>query len=240
MEDTQTIAPEAVLDTQPESVESSPTESQPSQASAGKSENKSGQLAQLLKKEKENPDIKFTDSELDVLDQYYDGKLKPSDSKPVNPTKSDAEESDDSISETEEQAEETESNDEQKNDSKLDPETEAAMKEVGAKDVKELVDKIKGLKSAIGGKDAQAVAKLTKEVENLQTLQKNELKLWEDAKNGVPQAVDIMKRRGILQESPQQRQEQSTSESIYIDPDKFIDPESADLVNQAFQRQADE
>lgn len=202
--------PEAVQDTQPESVEENNT--QPAEKSEGSVKSDSQKVTELLKKGEDDPNVKYSDEELDLLDKHYEGKIEE------NP-----------VSEAKEEPEDEEVEKPKKEEKKeVDPELKEALDEVGAKDLKELPAKIKELRKALGGKDAQAVAKLNKEVESLKSLQQNEIRLWEDYKKGIPEAVNIMRQRGIEQSKPENVK---PSENLLIDKDKFIDPESADLVN---------
>lgn len=81
---------------------------------------------------------------------------------------------------------------------KVSPEIEAAMKEVGAKTVSEMVDKIKELRKAVSGRDAQAYAQLEARFKEVEAFRRSEVQLYEDAKAGKPEALEfIEKHRGL-------------------------------------------
>jgi hypothetical protein len=154
METAEQTAP-APATAQVESVETV-TETVISQPDGGEKQETS-QIDNLVKKGEENPDYVYTDEELDLLEKTDFGEK----------TKL-AEESEETDGD---ETEESEDEPKEKKGPKVDPEIEEAMKEVGAKDPKELAEKIKDLRKALSGKDAQAVAKLNKNVEELQKAQ---------------------------------------------------------------------
>lgn len=226
-------APMETATAQPQEVETSAPITQPESKSPA-SEDKGVILAKLLKKGKDDPNVKYSDAEQDILDLHYDGKLEPTKpaktlEKPLPDEK--AEEDDFEENEDLENEEETE-----EEESKVDPEIEKALKEVGAKNTKELLEKIAGLKKLVGGRDAQAVAKVTKELETERQLKNSEMALWQDYHKGVPEAVAEMQRR-LGNKLPQQNQKQQDGEQAeYIDEENFIDPDSAKAVNSVIRR----
>ncbi len=223
-------APMETATAQPLEVENSSPVAQPEKGS----ENKGDTLAKLLKKEKDDPNVKFSDAELDILDDHYAGKIKPT--KPANKTQDKplpTEEKAEDVKETE--VEEADSEEETEEQSKVDPDLEKALKEVGAKNAKELIEKIAGLKKLVGGRDAQAVAKVTKDLEAFKAREASEMALWQDAQKGVPEAVAEIQRR-LGNKLPQQNQKQDGDMAEYIDEENFIDPDSAKAVNSVIRR----
>lgn len=226
----------AVESTQPINTDQAAPESAQA-ATASPKEDSSKKLNELLKREKEDPNVKFTDQELDVLEAHWEDKTKPT--KPEKEEKEEAQ-----ISEPkEEEFEETPDTEESENkEQKADPDAEAILKEVGAKNLKEAISKIKDLRKALSGKDAQAVATLSKENERYKSMVSNETKLYEDIRKGVPEAIaHFEKSYGLkLAGNDQPRQVSNAQAKAYIDESKFIDPESAQLVNSAFSSQSAE
>lgn len=212
-------------------------------------------LRLILRREKEDPNVKFSDAELDLLDQHYAGKIQPAkrtkaavshvkeetdtpaDDKPAEEEAPPSEEEDgEEAPETDEDEEEEAPGDEP------DADAAALMKEVGAKSLKEAVAKVKELRSKLGGKDAQAVAQLQRQVAN-------EKALWEDVAKGVPAALaHAEKVYGIkIASGPAPASTSAAPASTgaasggppssgrtYIDENLFIDPESAKIANEAF------
>lgn len=210
-------------------------------------------LRLILRREKEDPNVTFTSAELDLYDAYTDGKLKPAkrqtapkdpegkkvEDKPVisEPKADDAEEADDTALDAEDADEiDTDADDEDDEPAKPDPVLDALMKEVGAKKPEEILAKVKSLRSALGGKDAQEVAKLSKQVQNEQAL-------WQDVAKGVPAAVAHAERvygiklAGSAPAAPAQAPNAPAKPAgqqggrTYISEDAFIEPESAKMVN---------
>lgn len=136
-------------------------------------------IHRLLEKEKE-PGYQHSDEDLDFLEnEYYSGKNKPT--KPLSVEK---EEPDEGSPESELEGDDKDPEEKPKEEkAKLPKEVEDAMKEVGAKDPSELPGKIKELRKQLSGKDAQAVATLTKQINA-------EKMLMEDVAKGVPEAID--------------------------------------------------
>ena len=219
-------APIETATAQPLEVENSTPVAQTEKASENKVT-----LAQLLKKEKDDPNVKFSDAELDILDDHYAGKTKPANKTQEKPLAKELEDSKD----VEESDEVEEADSEEETESKVDPDLEKALKEVGAKNAKELIEKIAGLKKLVGGRDAQAVAKVTKDLEAFKQREASEMALWQDAQKGVPEAVAEMQRR-LGNKLPQQKQPENSDMAEYIDEENFIDPDSAKAVNSVIRR----
>lgn len=159
----------------------------------------------------------LTDSDLDFLEKHDFGAKPPKEDK-AKETKEEPEEG-----EPEEIKEEAAN--------KPDPALAEALKEVGAKDAKELVDKIKGLKKQLTGKDAQTVTRLTKDLETLSGRVKNEMALFNDVRAGKPEAIAHLEKAYGLKLATSQQEAKPTQSEGLIPRDAFIDPESADLVN---------
>lgn len=160
----------------------------------------------------------LTDSDLDFLEKHDFGAKPPKEDKAKE------------AKEPPEEGEPEEIKEEAAN--KPDPALAEALKKVGAKDAKDLVEKIDGLKKQLTGKDAQTAARLTKDVETLSTKIKNETALYEAVKAGNPQAIaHFEKAYGIKVAHGEQAQAKPTDTTGLIPRDAFIDPESADLVN---------
>jgi hypothetical protein len=228
-------APMETAQAQSQEVETSAPIAQTEKAS----ENKGATLAKLLKKEKDDPNVKFSDAELDILDSHYNGKLEPT--KPANKTQEKplpSEEKAEEVEESEDTEEDYSEEEETEEESKVDPDLEKILKEVGAKNLKEAVEKLAGLKKLVGGRDAQAVAKVTKELETERQLKNSEMALWQDFHKGVPEAVAEMQRR-LGNKLPQQNQ-QNIEAQDYIDEEAFIDPDSAKAVNAGFKKRDNE
>lgn len=234
MEDTATADTGTVLDTQ-----STETDSQAPEVSTTQAEPAgTPTLKELLKRQKDDPNVKFNDSELDVLDRHYD------DPKPkTQATKPEKEAEDDDADEPAEkpkvepekekkpEPEEAEESDEDDSD----PEAKAILKEVGAKSLKDAAAKIKDLKRLVGGKDAQAVARVTKEKEDVINGGKA---LWTALAKNDPQAIAFAEKTfGVKFAGQAPKTETPAQGDRYIDPAKFIDAESADIAEAAFQRQ---
>jgi len=235
MEDTATIDP-GTAEAQSTDTESAAAEVPVTQAAApaGKPD-----LKALLKREKDDPNVQFTDAELDVLDAHYDGGEKKTTPKakaaePVEAEDEEPEEKPESKPEAETKDEKADEDPEPETDDG-DPEAKAILKEVGAKNLKDAAAKIKDLKRLVGGKDAQAVARVTKEKEDLV---KSGQSLWTALRNGDAKAIDFAEKTfGVKFAGKGQPEVAKAAEgSSYIDPNLFIDPESANLVNAAFQR----
>lgn len=202
-------------------------------------------LRLILRREKEDPNVKFSDAELDLLDAHYAGKIQPSKrTKPQSPKAEetpisapkdenpDGEEKDAPDPDAEEESAQEE---EEEGAGKPDPDAEALMKEVGAKSLKDAVAKVKELRSKLGGKDAQAVANLTRQVQSEQAL-------WQDVAKGVPAAIAHAERAYGIKVGPAAGYTSPASPAPsapsgqgggrqYIDETLFIDPESAKIAN---------
>lgn len=197
----------------------------------------------LLKREKDDPNVVFTDAELDALEAHWskgDNKTKSKAPEPKEEPEADEPEETPEQKPKAEPKEEPEEEPEAEEADQPDPQAKAILKELGAKDLKDAAAKLKDLKRLVGGKDAQAVARVTKEKEDLVRSGKE---LWTALRNGDSKAMEFaektfgVKFAGKGQEQPKAPAVQGER---FIDPAKFIDPESADLVEAAFQRQANE
>lgn len=165
---------------------------------------KSAALAGILAREKEDPNFDFKDeAEAALYQEYMDGKLKPGEVA--------AEGQDLAIPEY------------------LKP----IMAELGVKKPEELAEKIKAMKGA--APEAEKMSRLSKMVENTTAL-------WEDARSGKPEALDfIEKNYGIRIQRGGAAQPASAAsttapaaeKSIELNPELFIDEESAKQVNAA-------
>jgi hypothetical protein len=238
MNDTATVDAGPVLDTQaPDTDNSAPQDVAETQAAPKAASLPSAK--ELLKREKDDPNYKFTNEELDILDKHFENEDNGKSEK-AKPAKVDPEEDEDgdkpekeskeTVDESEEDAEPEEESDNESN-----PEMEAVLKEVGAKSLKDAAAKIKQLKALVGGKDAQAVARLTKEKDDLV---KSGQALWSALAKGDQKAIAFAEKTFGVKFGGQgnSQTEQKSFSDRFIDPDKFIDPESADLVESAFQR----
>lgn len=214
-------------------------------------------LRLILRREKEDPNVKFSGEELDLYDAYIDGKLKPAkkqtapkepagkkaeDKPPISEPKADEaedlEKGEDPDPEDADDAE-AETDDEDEDTGKPDPVLEALMKEVGAKKPEEILAKVKGLRQTLGGKDAQKVAELTRQVQNEQAL-------WQDVAKGVPAAIAHAERVYGLKlsgaapaapaQSPTAPAKAEPGGRTYIDENLFIDPESAKIANDVLRQ----
>lgn len=228
MEDTATIDP-GTAEAQSTETESAAAEAPVTQAAQPASK---PDLKALLKREKTDPNVQFTDAELDVLDAHYEGDAKPAKTKVAEPE--DEDEGEEPEAKPEPKEEEAEDEPEPEADAG-DAEAKAILKEVGAKNLKDAAAKIKDLKRLVGGKDAQAVARVTKEKEDIVNSGKS---LWGALKNGDPQAMAFAEKTfGVKFAGKGQPEAPKAAEgSGYIDPNLFIDPDSASQVNAAFQR----
>ena len=206
-------------------------------------------LRLILKREKDNPDVKFTSAELDLYDAYTDGKLTPAkkqttpkepagkkaeEKPPISEPKADDAEDLEKADEADLDAENADDSDADDEDEagKPDPVLDALMKEVGAKKPEEILAKVKDLRRTLGGKDAQKVAELTRQVQNEQAL-------WQDVAKGVPAALAHAERVYGFKPAPVAPAQSPNAPAkagekggrSYISEDAFIEPESAKMVN---------
>jgi hypothetical protein len=219
-------------------------------------------LRLILRREKEDPNVKFTDQDLNLYDAYMEGKLKPSkrgaapkelegkkpEAKPViSEPKADEAEDLETGEEADPEADPEEDLDPADDDDgagQPNPDAEALMKEVGAKSLKDAVAKVKELRSKLGGKDAQAVTRLERQIQNEQAL-------WQDVAKGVPAAIAHAERvyglklSGSAAATPAQNGYQAPAQAggqgdpngrAFISEDAFIDPESAKMVNEVLRK----
>ena len=268
METTITQAPAAAPETAPAQPTAPDSKNKPAPAKDGKAqaEKPAGpapekaldtpdnreKLRLILRREKEDPNVRFTDAELDLYDAYTAGKIQPAKrTKPQSPKaeetpisapkeeKPEGEEAETPEKPEGEDGEGDEADPDPDDDegSQPDPDAEALMKEVGAKSLKEAAQKVKELRSKLGGADAQAVATLRKQVSNEQAL-------WQDVAKGVPAAIAHAERvygikvgpanagAGAAPASPAPAASSGQKGGRqYIDENLFIDPESAKIAN---------
>ncbi len=132
-------------------------------------------LHTILSKEKAHPETEFSNDELDVLDEYYEGRLKPKE-----PEAKEAPDPD-----PDKKSEETEKSSEEDNS------IEAVLKEVGAKSQEELLKKVKDLRKVVSGKvkGSPEYKQLLNQSNDIIKRFKNEMALMEDVKGGVPEAL---------------------------------------------------
>jgi hypothetical protein len=243
-----TIETGAELDSQPAETTTDSQDTETAQAEPAKAEKASKpDIKKLLEREKNDPNFRMNDAEQDVYDAYIE-KLDAEKQKPKNKTTQPEPKDEDGDEETADEKpapkpkeakeeKEPEPEDEEKQDD-LDPDAKALLKELGAKTTKEAHAKLKDLRKLVGGKDAQAVARLEKEKADLIGGQRS---LWEGLQKGDPKAITFaektfgVKFAGKAEAQPTEPAKGSVVN--FIDPDKFIDPESATLVNDAFRRQ---
>jgi len=239
MEDTATVDTGTVIDTQSTETDSAPAEASETQADPKAASGPS--LKELLKREKD-PNASYTDAELDVLEKHYDPEKKPKAKAATPESDPEAEDTEQTVEKPKEKVEKDADEEEpapegDEADNSDSPEAKAILKEVGAKSLKDAAAKIKELKSKLGGKDAQAVARLSKEKTDIIS---SGNALWKGLRENDPHAIAFAEKTFGVKFGGQQQakaQNQSTGDR-FIDPDKFIDSESADLVEAAFQRQA--
>lgn len=239
MDDLATVDSGPVMDTQAPDTDSAPAEAQQTQAAPKVASTPS--LKELLKREKEDANVSFNDAELDVLDEHYakqDAGKKPK--AKTEPEAPEIDEEDTEVAPKSKEKAEVEEEPEESEPDEGDDDAKAILKEVGAKSLKEVTAKIKELRKGLSGKDAQAVAKITKERDDLANSGRS---LWTALAKGDAKAMEFAEKQFGVKfagSQPQQVQQSKTSEGDeYVSPDQFIDPESAKLVNAAFKRMED-
>lgn len=240
-----TIETGAELDSQPVETTTDSHETETAQADKPVQTEKTASkpdIKKLLEREKNDPNFRMTDAEQDVYDAYLE-KIDAEKSKPKTKTPDPKDDGDEETADEKPapkpkpEKEEPDPEPEEKQDDLDDPDAKAILKEVGAKSLKDAAAKVKDLRKLVGGKDAQAVARLEKEKTDLITGQKS---LWDALGKGDPKAIAFaektfgVKFAGNAEAKPEP---QKGAVVNFIDPDKFIDPESATLVNDAFRRQ---
>lgn len=246
-----TVDTGAEFDSQPADTDSTSQETETAQADKPVTTEKAASkpdIKKLLEREKDDPNFRMTDAEQDVYDAYLE-KKDAEKSKPKTKTQAPEPKADDGDEETAdetapkpkekpEEKEEPDPEPEEKQDDLEDPDAKALIKEVGAKNLKDAVAKVKDLRKLVGGKDAQAVARITKERDDLA---RNGQQLWQSLAKGDPQAIAFAEKTfGVKFAGKTEAQPAAQSKGAvvnFIDPDKFIDPESATLVNDAFRHQ---
>lgn len=219
---------------------------------------KEEKLAGILDKEKvlleEGKEIskELSNEDIDILDEYYAGKLKP---KKKEEAKAKDESSEKPEDETEEKLEgESEENEPEENkeekDSESDVESSAVdlqlMKEVGAKNKAEVLEKIKGLRKAVSGKISShpKFVQMKEDNAKLGEAIRREMLLFDHARQGRQEALDhieknyglkfVVKNSGVETESSQKKE--SSSEAPKIDKDKFLDSDAANEVNNVIEK----
>lgn len=233
---------------------------QPAKSGSATPTQKAETLRTLLKREKDDPNVKFTDAELDILDEHYAGKIQPAKapkkSKPVAPKaegeeggegEAEGSEAEEKPAEESEEGEAKDEADDEEGDNEPEPDADAKalMKEVGAKSLKDALAKVKQLRALTGTRTAQTVAKLERQIQS-------EKSLMEDVAKGVPGAIEHFQRAypniklATKQETDngsrngrrdgtgdRQQRAQGRGQRSYIPEEAFIDPESAKLANEA-------
>lgn len=161
--------------TQPVEVQAQPqtqTEA-PKPAAEGVQVDRGQRLAEITEMIAKDPEKKLDDADLDIYMEGQSGKLKPKESEPVKV-------------ETKEKV--------------IAPAEDAmtqTLKRVGAKSVDELPAKIDGLLKQISGKDAQAVATLTRELDGFKAKENifnGASQLIADLKSGNPKAIAYLQK----------------------------------------------
>jgi len=240
MEDaaTTTIDTGAELDSQPAETTTDSQETETAQAEPAQAEKASKpDIKKLLEREKNDPNFRMTDAEQDVYDAYIE-KLDAEKQKPKNKTPEPEEDGDEETADEKpapkpkaKEEKEPEAEDEEKD---LDPDAKALLKEVGAKNLKEAHAKLKDLRKLVGGKDAQAVARLEREKADLIGGQRS---LWEGLQKGDPKAIAFaektfgVKFAGKAEAQPQTAKPTATTADDLPDPEQSIDPESTRKSN---------
>jgi hypothetical protein len=184
-------------------------------------------LPELLAKEK--TDEELSDEELDILDNYHDGKLKlPGESK---------KEAEPKVNKKTEEKAEKEEEDPEPDKSSLDLQI---MKEVGAKDKSEVAEKIKGLRQAISGKLEKAPEFQQVKADNKTLTDKinSEAQLMLDVKNGVPAAIEhLSKVYGLdltAKGATPAKSENEIDSSELIKREDYVDEEVYNSVKKGF------
>lgn len=209
---------------------------------------KEERLADIIEKEhallEEGKDVskELSADELDLLDEFYAGKVKPK-KKAEAKAEEEGDEKPEEEGESKEDAEEPEKNDEseiESDDVEMSSVDIQLMKEVGAKSKGEMLKKIKGLRKAVSGKveAAPEFKQLKKDRDTFYTAIQNEMKLFDDARAGKPEALAHIEKSYKLKLVPENSSTETTSTTPEksegrpkIDKDKFIDSDAADEVN---------
>ncbi len=163
-----------VVESQPAEVQAQPQAQSeaPKPVAEGATIDRGVALAEIQARIKADPDTKLNDSDLEIYEEGLNGKLKPTDKPKVEEVK----------------------------DKVVAPAEDAVakiLKDVGAKSIEEVPQKIADLRKALSGKDAQAVASLTKEIEGYKAKEQafnGATKLFADAKAGVPAALSYLQK----------------------------------------------
>lgn len=183
-------------------------------------------LHTILEKEKSNPETDFSEDELDILDEYYEGRLKPKEF----------------VAKIEKQ--ETDSEDENPDadaeNSNDDGSIESVLKEVGAKDQKQLLGKIKDLRKFATGKvkGSPEFKQLQAESKDVSQRLQNEFNLMEDVQKGIPEAIAHFEKAYNVklerpgQPEPKQKQETQSEDSDLEYLDETAGKEISGLKSQ--------
>lgn len=204
-------------------------------------------LHDLIRRGEENPAVVYDETpggELDILQEYYDGKLKPK--APAKKDEEDSTEKDDSTEEEKKtpKEEKTEKEESEKAEKKEEPPLSSLdnqiMKELGAKSKSEILEKIKGFRKAISGKLelAPEYQQIQKDNAILKQRMQNEIKLWEDYRAGRPEAVEFVKKNYIPDGTPKPQLKEGTARKetsdgrLRIDESELIDERGAQHINK--------
>jgi hypothetical protein len=241
-----TVESTAEFDSQPAETESNSQESEKAQATP-KAASKPD-IKKLLEREKNDPNFRMNDDEQDVYDAYLDeldnGKSKPK-TKPTEPkAKEEDEETEEEPQSKPEPKDEEEPEEEPREESDDEPDTDAKaiLKDLGAKNLKEASAKLRELRSKLGGKDAQAVARLQKE---LDTVTKGGKDLWDALGKGDPKAIAFAEKTfgvkfAARDAKPDTRGQQYETGDELPDPEQAIDPDATRRSNAVIQSLRDE
>ncbi len=147
-------------------------------------------LAEINQRVADKPYDKLSDEDLALYMEGQEGKLKPSEKKEEQAEKPEVKVTEDAMAQT--------------------------LKKVGAKSIEELPAKVEGLLKQISGKDAQTVAKLTREIEYLrkqETSFKGNTKFIADLKAQDPKALEYLQKEfGVKLPSAQVQSEKPFTE----------------------------
>ncbi len=160
------------------------------EAPEGVQVDRGARLAEITELIAKKPETKLNDADLAIYEEGQTGKLKP--------------------------AEKKEEVKVEKPEIKADDPIQKAMKDLGAKTPDEIPSKISELRKALSGKDAQAVAALTKEIEGYKAKEQaftGTTRFIEDLKAGKPGALEyLQKELGVKLPSTTQSDKPFTEE----------------------------
>jgi len=172
-------------------------------------------LHTLLEKEKKAPGLDYSEDELDILDEYYEGRIKPTEPKAKEEKPQDS----DTVEKT----------DDAENSNNEDNSIEAVLKEVGAKSQNELLKKVKDLRKIVSGKvkGSAEYQELKSQSGEITKRFQNELNLMEDVRAGVPEAISHLENAyGVKIHKPGKQKQQVESEDVEGNTDvsdEFLD-----------------